>query len=538
MSKDVCSVKNILKWRPKTNVFIFVLSITAGNLALFQKPLLNYVASVSALPEPEGWLQIFSLQMVQYFLLAAILFLVATFSITGLKVLGSLFAVSNAAALYFMLTYNMELDRTMIANILSTDTNEATGLWHFSILLYLFVLGILPTFFIWWVEVKRSTWLLRLLGSLVSFVVLVTWLYMSSSTWLWYDQHASRMGSKILPWSYVVNTARHFNKIALNDRDQTLLPDAVFDDVTPMRKAVVLLVIGEATRAESFSHYGYARDTNEFTQKTSMTALPIGFSCSTNTISSTACILTHEGSEASSHTKFEPLPSYLTRSGIETIYRTNNSGPPPVKVTTYERADEIAKRCTKAPCPRPELDEALNWKLADTLTASTSDRIFVTLHQSGSHGPSYYSKYPEAFAHFKPECKTVQVSKCSKEELSNAYDNSIRYTDFLLTDLIAQLKSVDADTVLIYVSDHGQSLGESGFYLHGAPNAVAPKQQREIPFLVWMSDGFKARKGITDANIIPAETFPHDLPFHSVMGAFGMKSDIYKPEFNIFRVKK
>jgi lipid A ethanolaminephosphotransferase len=92
--------------------------------------------------------------------------------------------------------------------------------------------------------------------------------------------------------------------------------------------------------------------------------------------------------------------------------------------------------------------------------------------------------------------------------------------------------------VLIYVSDHGQSLGESGFYLHGAPNAVAPKQQREIPFLVWMSDGFKARKGITDADIIPAETFPHDLPFHSVMGAFGMKSDIYKPEFNIFQVKK
>jgi lipid A ethanolaminephosphotransferase len=531
-------VKNLLQRRPTTTVFIFVFYIAAGNLALFQKPLLDYGVSVSALPELAGWLQILSLQMVQYFLLVAILFLVATFSITALKVLGSLFALLNASALYFMLNYSMELDHTMIANILGTNSSEATGLWHVSILLYLLALGILPTFFIWWIKVRRSTWLLRLLGSLVSFVVLVTWLYMSSSTWLWYDQHASRMGSKILPWSYVVNTARHFNKIALDDRDQTLLPNAVFDDVTPMRKAIVVLVIGEATRAESFSHYGYARDTNEFTKTTSMTALPIGFSCATNTISSTACILTHEGSAASSHTKFEPLPSYLTRSGIETIYRTNNSGPPPVNVTTYERADEIARRCTISPCPRPDLDEALNWRLADTLTASTSDRIFVTLHQSGSHGPSYYSKYPETFAHFQPECKTVQVLKCSKEELLNAYDNSIRYTDFLLTDLIAQLESVDADTVLIYVSDHGQSLGESGFYLHGAPNAVAPKQQREIPFLVWMSDGFTARKGLTDADIIPAKTFPHDLPFHSVMGAFGMKSDIYKPEFNIFRVKK
>ena len=161
----------------------------------------------------------------------------------------------------------------------------------------------------------------------------------------------------------------------------------------------------------------------------------------------------------------------------------------------------------------------------------------ATLHQSGSHGPAYYSKYPEGFAQFKPECKTVQVSNCSQEELSNAYDNSIRYTDFLLADLIAQLETVDADTVVIYVSDHGQSLGESGFYLHGAPNAVAPKQQREIPFLVWMSEGFKARRGITEADILPEETFPHDFPFHSVMGAFGMKSDIYKPEFDIFNMK-
>lgn len=529
-------MKNLLKWRPKTNVFVFVLAIAAGNLTLFQKPLLDYGVSVSALSELAGFLQILSLQMVQYFLLAAILFWVATFSITALKVLGSLFALTNAAALYFMLTYNMELDRTMIANILGTNSNEATGLWHISILLYLLLLGVFPSFLIWWTKVRRSTWLLRLLGSIVSFVVLFAWLYLTSSTWLWYDQHASRMGSKILPWSYVINTVRHFNKIALDDREQTLLPDAVFNDVAPIRKKVVVLVIGEAARAENFSHYGYAKDTNGFTKATSMTALPVGFSCATNTISSTACILTHEGSAASSHTKFEPLPSYLTRSGVETIYRTNNSGPPPVTVTTYERADEIAARCSIAPCPKPGLDEGLNWGLADTLTASTSDRIFVTLHQSGSHGPAYYSKYPESFAQFKPECRTVQVSNCSQEELLNAYDNSIRYTDFLLADLIAQLETVDADTVLIYVSDHGQSLGESGFYLHGAPNAVAPKQQREIPFLVWMSEGFKTRKGITEEDIIPTETFPHDFPFHSVMGAFSLKSDIYKPKFDIFHV--
>lgn len=535
--KGVYSVKILSKWRPRANVFVFVLVMTAGNLALYQKPLLDYGISVSALPELAGWVQILSLQIVQYFLLASVFFFVAAFSIIALKVLASFLAFINAAALYFMLSYNMEMDRTMIANILGTDSGEASGLWHVSIIPYLLLLGALPTFMIWWTRVHPSTWLRRLLGSVVSFVILFAWLYMTSSTWLWYDRHASRLGSKILPWSYLVNTARHFNRIALDEREQILLPNATFDSQTPSRKEVVVLIIGEAARAEDFSHYGYAKDTNEFTKATSIIALPFGQSCATNTISSTACILTHEGSTASSHTKFEPLPSYLTRSGVETIYRTNNSGPPPVNVTTYERAGEIAARCTTGACPQPRLDEALNWGLANALNASKANRIFVTLHQSGSHGPAYYSKYPKAFAHFKPECKTVQVSKCSQEELSNAYDNSIRYTDFLLADLITQLKTVDADAVMIYVSDHGQSLGESGFYLHGAPNAIAPRQQREIPFLVWMSEGFKTRKGITEKDVIPAETFPHDFPFHSVMGAFGMKSDIYKPEFDIFSKK-
>ena len=482
-------MKVLCKWRPDAGVFVFVLILAAGNLALYQKPLLGYGISVSALPDLTGWLQILSLQVVQFCLLAGVLFFIAAFSITALRVLASLFALINAIALYFMLTYNMELDRTMIANILSTDNREASGLWHILIVPYILILGVVPTFAIWWTQVRRSTWVRRLFGSVVAFVALFAWLYMTSATWLWYDQHASRLGSKILPWSYVINTARHFNRIALDERVQTLLPDASFDSNAPSRKEVVVLVIGEAARAENFSLYGYAKDTNPFTKATSITALPFGLSCATNTISSTACILTHEGSAAASHTKFETLPSYLTRFGVETIYRTNNSGPPPVNVTTFEGANEIAARCTARTCPQPAMDEALNWGLAEILNASTSKRVFVTLHQTGSHGPAYYSKYPKGFDHFKPECKTVQVSSCSQEELSNAYDNSIRYTDFLLADLITQLETVDADTAMIYVSDHGQSLGESGFYLHGAPNAVAPKQQREIPFLVWMSDG-------------------------------------------------
>lgn len=533
------TARSALPWyraRRQTSIFSFVLLISATNLILFQMPLLEYSISVSALPSMNGWLQIVSVEIFQFCLMAGILFLISTVSIKIVKALSSVLAVANSIALYFMLTYNIELDRTMIGNILNTDSREASGLWHYSIIPYIVFLGILPASVIWWARVRRSTWPRRLLAGMASFAVLFAWLFATSYTWLWYDQHASGMGSRILPWSYVVNVGRHFNRLALDGREQTLLPPATFDVAEPVRKEIVVLVIGEAARAEDFSLYGYAKDTNEFTEATSIVALPVGLSCATNTIASTACILTHEGRNASSYTGFEPLPSYLTRQGVETIYRTNNSGPPPVNVTTYERAGEIAERCATEPCPSPKLDEALNWGLGDILAASTSKRIFVVLHQTGSHGPAYYSRYPGAFSHFKPECKTVQIADCTAEELTNSYDNTIRYTDFLLADLIAQLKAIDADSVMIYVSDHGQSLGENGFYLHGAPNAVAPRQQREIPFLVWMSEGFMAHRELTGADIVPSETFPHDFPFHSVMGAFGMTSDIYKPEFDIFHM--
>ena len=536
LTKGLIELIQISRWRPELNVFLFVSLIALGNLVLFQKPLLEFGLSVSSLPDTSGWMQILSLQVLQFGLLASVLFVVSVFSITAVKLLGSILAVINAIALYFMLIYNMEIDRSMIGNILNTDARESSRLLHISIVPYLLAFGVLPTLLMWWVKVRPSKWIWRLNASVLTFAAMLAFLFQASSTWLWYDQHASRLGSKILPWSYIVNTARHFNRIALTDRDQILLPDAEFRPLAPARKEVVVLVIGEAARAANFALYGYDKDTNPFTHDTTLTALPVGLSCSTNTISSTACILTHQGREAGSHSAFEPLPSYLTRHGVETIYRTNNPGPPPVQVTTYETAAEILQRCEMDTCPAPGFDEVLNWELGNVLNASSSDRIFVVLHQTGSHGPAYYSKYPEGFAQFTPECPTVLVDNCSQDELFNSYDNTIRYTDFLLNDLITQLDTVDAYVAMMYVSDHGQSLGEGGFYLHGAPNAVAPAEQREIPFLVWMSQGFKDSRGLSEADIIPAETFPHDFPFHSVMGFFGMRSDIYKPQYDIFNL--
>jgi len=517
-------------------LFWFVLAVGLTNLVLFQKPLLAYAIPNFNLPGFQGWVQMLSMQVVQLWLYGFIMFLLALISVRLMKVVAAILFIANAMALYFMLSYTVELDRSMIANIFNTTPNESFAFISMGMVLYVVFLGLLPAAAIMLAKVRKPKWYWRALFPIATLLTLAGFLFATSTTWLWYDKHAPRMGSKVLPWSYVVNLGRHFNYLALANRTQIDLPAATFTPAIPARKQIVVLVIGESARSDNFSLYGYARNTNPFTAALGIVALPQGISCATNTIAATACLLTHEGHEASSRTTFEPLPNYLTQQGIETFYRTNNNGVPPITVDHFAHAADIKAECDTA-CPEAKDDAILNWNLHALLQDSDSDRIFVALHPWGSHGPSYWDNYPPEFAHFQPECKTVEVANCTEEELINAYDNTIRYMDYLLADLITQLKAIDnADTAMIYVSDHGQSLGENGVYLHGLPNAIAPEVQRHVPFLVWMSDSFKASRGLTNEDIMPEETFPHDFPFHSIMGAFGMTSDIYKPEYDIFHI--
>ena len=146
---------------------------------------------------------------------------------------------------------------------------------------------------------------------------------------------------------------------------------------------------------------------------------------------------------------------------------------------------------------------------------------------------------PQTFKHSLPFVIPYRSANVAKRHWLTPTTIRSATQTLLLADLIAQLSVVpNADSAVIYVSDHGQSLGEGGNYLHGLPISVAPKEQRDVPLLVWMSDGFQQSRGIITADIIPAQTYLHDFPFHSVMGAFGMKSDIYKPEYDIFHLPR
>jgi lipid A ethanolaminephosphotransferase len=226
------------------------------------------------------------------------------------------------------------------------------------------------------------------------------------------------------------------------------------------------------------------------------------------------------------------LPSYLQRQGVDVIWRTNNWGEPPLKVQSYNRADELRRDCNGSVCA---YDEVLLQGLEQRIRSSKHKKIFVVLHLHGSHGPSYYRNYPPQFEVYKPACKSVDLHECTDAELVNAYDNTILYTDYLLYQTITLLKTFpEHASVLMYISDHGESLGEHGVYLHGSPYSIAPDVQKNIPFLIWMSETFEKTNKISRTQLMQQVSHSDANVFHSVMGAFGMSSDIYNKQLDIF----
>jgi lipid A ethanolaminephosphotransferase len=477
-------------------------------------------------------LAIVTLFVLQLVITVSILGLTAMASVRVLKVVCMFFTVGNAIALYFIVQYSIIVDSTMIGNIANTNIKEASDLAHPKLLLYVFLLGILPALVLARTRIRETSRVRRGLIVMVTLVLGSGWLYANAQSWLWIDKNAKQFGGLVLPWSYVINTVRYFRAEADRKRVAELLPP-----LTSKKDGgvVFVLVIGEAARAKDFSLYGYARETNPLVKRDGVVAFAGAQSCATYTTSSLRCMLSHKGANGMSAND-EPLPSYLHRHGVEVIWRTNNFGEPPIKVSRYESAEQIRQGCSHD-CARLAYDEVLLDGLeAEIQAGSDQTKTLIVLHQAGSHGPLYSKKYPPEFEKFKPACRSVELQKCTSAELVNAYDNTIVYNDFFLHRLIQLLKSDRRrPVVMMYMSDHGESLGEGGLYLHGVPNVFAPDVQRAVPLLVWMSDEFVRRGGRVKTPARFGENLSHDVVFHSVMGAMGLGSPVYAPDKDLFQ---
>ena len=497
----------------------FVLIISSLNFLFFHIPFFNFVFENINYKSINGVFVITSLVILMIVLNAFVFFLFLFLSQRVGKFLLVLFFLMNAIAVYFVTTYGIIVDESMIGNVLNTNYEESSSYFSYKMILYLIFLGVLPSYFIIKSKIERVSFKrFSILSSLTLLFALVL-VFVNASNWLWIDKNSKRLGGLAMPWSYVVNTSLFYIHQHKKNEKEILLPDAKIKD---NEKAVVILVIGESARRQNFSLYGYSKNTNPMLSKTQNLFHFNATSSATYTTAGVKSILDHKETDD----LYEILPNYLYRNEVEVIWRTSNWGEPPVHIKNYQDRAYLHTNCKEDYC---NYDEVLLHGLKDQILASKKNKILIVLHTSTSHGPSYNKKYPPQFEQFKPVCESVELSNCSQAELINAYDNTIVYTDYILHKTIEELKGLNSfKSTMLFVSDHGESLGEKNLYMHGIPMSIAPKEQYEIPFIVWISDSsnrkVKALNNLSQYHV-----------FHSVLNFLNIESPIYNEEMNIFQ---
>ena len=424
--------------------------------------------------------------------------------------------VADAIMLYFVNTYDVLVTDSMMGNVFNTRYSEASGYFSLSAVLYVVLLGILPAIYIVSRKIDYKT--LKVFGknSGIAFAVMLTAVAANINNFTWIDRHATKLGSLLMPWSYTVNTIRYYNSVKERNRKEIKLPDVVSQTDS---KDVVVLIIGESARSENFSLYGYHKQTNPLLENDDVKALK-ATSAATYTTAGVKAILDYKPTDK----LYELLPNYLFRAGVDVTWRTSNWGEPPLHIEKYYKVADL-----KALYPDADerYDGILTYSLAEQIESNSAEKQLFVLHTSTSHGPTYYSKYPAQFERFTPVCTTVEMAKADREELLNAYDNTILYTDYLIHSVIEELKSVqNRRCCMIFVSDHGESLGENNLYMHGVPMAMAPKEQIEIPFIVWQSDNTLKIKDLDEVGQYHI--------FHSVLDFLGIDSPIKDENMSIF----
>lgn len=423
--------------------------------------------------------------------------------------------IANSITFYFINTYDVLITDAMMGNVFNTRYSEASAFFSLSSILYLLFLGILPLILLFSIKIDYKTGKKCLSHTGISLGVTLLLVLANIHNFTWVDRNATQIGSLLMPWSYIVNTVRYHNAENKRNQKEILLPDAKIK--TP-GKDVCVLIIGESARRENFSLYGYAKQTNPLLQKDSVTAL-IAKSAATYTTAGVKAILDHKATDK----LYEILPNYLFRNGIDVRWRSTNWGEPPVHIDSYLTLDSLKSRY---PSVNSQYDEILLEGLSDEIKNSANDKMLIVLHTSTSHGPTYYKKYPAEFEKFTPVCTTVEMGEADLNELKNAYDNTILYTDYLVHSVIELLKNIpQRRSCVLFVSDHGESLGENNLYMHGVPMALAPKEQIEIPFIVWTS----SKEKVKDLS----EVGQYHV-FHSVLYFLGVDSPNYDEQMNIF----
>lgn len=538
LTNPVFCMKRILKlafpWSPQTSMIglVTLWIMLTGNHALF--------AHILKLYPWGGQNALFILSLGLFFTLSTALWLMLISHGKAARWVLALVLLTSAWAAFYMDEFGVILDHVMLDNAAKTDRREIMGLLSWGFFLKLTGLGLLPALLLLFkvpgryfqrdalaVRAKQITWLL------LGMILVVVPCSADYATFV-REHKMVRMFANpvffhysVIKWSSKKLFARHITGL------QKVAVDTHSIEQSPHHE-LIILVVGETARFDRFSLNGYPRNTNPRLSKENVISLQNVTSCGTSTGVSVPCMfssLSRHDYEEEKALHMQNALDILQAHGVSVLWRDNNSDSKGVALRVpYEDFKSPAHNTV---CSDNECRDIGMLGDLDQYVAEHKDKdMLIVLHQMGNHGPEYYRRYPDEFKQFKPICRSSRLAQCSQQEIDNAYDNAILYTDYFLSEVIQFLKKYDAshETAMLYVSDHGESLGEHGIYLHAAPYLIAPKEQTHVPAIVWFGQHFDYQR----AQIAPYASYAlsHDDLFCTLLTAYELKSEMCHAEFS------
>lgn len=468
------------------------------------------------------------------------------------KVAATLFVLLSASAQYFMMNFGIIVDRSMITNILDTTPAESYALLSGQMIMVFAFTALLSIALAWWIKIKPAASVWR--GTIMrAGTVLVSALLILLVAGLFYKDYASlfRNNKELVKSLNPSNSIVAMNSWYFHHEMDNLPLVKIGEDAKQKavmkngpRKNLTILIVGETSRAANFSLGGYERETNPLLAKDNVVYFPKTASCGTATAVSVPCMfsnMSRTGYDESLAHHQEGLLDIIQRAGIQVQWNDNDGGckgacdrVPHQDVTALN----LPGQCINGEC----YDDVLFHDLEKTIDSMQGDGVIV-LHTIGSHGPTYYNRYPPEFRRFTPTCDTSEIQSCTQEQLKNSYDNTILYVDHIVDKAIKLLQSKQDKftTSLVYLSDHGESLGENGVYLHGLPYSIAPETQKHVPMLLWLSDDYQKRYGVNYACLqqkAKENDYSQDNLFSTMLGLTGVETQEYRAADDILATCK
>lgn len=468
------------------------------------------------------------------------------FSLLGfgwlLRILLAATLVISASAAYFTDTYNVIIDVDMIDNSLKTDPEEVRDLLSIQQGMYILFLGLVPAWLVLTIPLTQSTWAKRIAWRLGSFTivmaVMVGTLVTAADFYATYIRENATLRYYSTPLAPLYEVGLYVDQEFIGQNQapfQIIAPQAT--RTTGSKPKLSVMIVGETLRADHVGLNGYERDTTPLLAQEQVVSYSNVSSCGTSTAFSLPCMFSVQ--QRSNYSKqqagnMENALDILQKTGVNVVWIDNNSSSKGVA----DRVDyREAKSSQYNTICNPECRDVGMLPIASTWLQdlpAKQDKL-VVLHQMGSHGPAYYKRYPKQFEKFTDVCESNQLDSCSRQQIINTYDNTVLYTDYFLAQTIHWLEQQQAnyDVSMLYISDHGESLGEGGLYLHGYPYMFAPKEQTHVPMIAWVADNHSLIS-YEELSKKKDQELSHDELFHTLLGMYGVEAEVYEAGMDLF----